>query len=209
MKIETIKGIGEIFKNVILTASILVGGIWTLYIFNERLESEKAEAELIALRQTLVQRPIITGELQTENIYDETNEAWIIKILLIVRNEGKMDTFLDFDANTLRVGKVVFEKRMISAYSNVTYNYFTSVAQDGEKVSNLEEIELVTLFSMQEKRFESVVKIKEDGVYQLQFIAKPGPQIRAARDSVGVDSYEIEKIDHWEFGLERILVLKR
>lgn len=207
MNIDDINKLSETLKNTIVAIAVVIGGIWSLHIFNEKLEAKKAESELVKLKQELIQRPLVQGMLDVKSIYIDAIGEWVARIEITLVNNGDVDSYLNLDQNSIRVARADFEEGLIASYSDVKYNHITYISEPYQHPSNLVELEAITLLAGHEKTFESLVRISSDGVYQINFIAKLGAQAHAARKLSGV--LDFEEFDTSDFALYRTFLLNR
>lgn len=185
MTSENIKNYTEAAKNVILAFAVIIGGIWTLYVFDAKLEVDNSEAQLTKMKRELVTKPVIIADINTFPL--KIGNMWLTKIVITLTNKGNMDTYLEFDNNVLRVAHLQFDKDgAVSSFERIIFSDIKRLPAERESLSFYQAKKLF-LFAGHTKSVEFVVNLNKSGAYQIDFSANPGKEIVNARKDVVKD----------------------
>jgi hypothetical protein len=153
----------DAIKNWITSAAIVLGGIWTSFVFTSLNEVERADAELAALRQ----EPVANIELTVSEIQlpDQPNQG--IVVTAVVQNTGRRRTMLDFSkVSPLTVVRLHTDSTgSVFPDSPQSFNILT-VSSEGLAVMTLP---IASLLPDEKSRFEFVLPSMDPGLYLLQF----------------------------------------
>lgn len=193
MIIHIFKTYSEVIRDVVVVLGVIIGGGWSLFIFIENHETDKANLELVKIKQEIVQRPLVAGSIATKVHYLDKEAYWIVEVALNLKNTGQTDAYLDLRESPVLWAKMGFERSMLSRYLDIERGYLTSIPTTENSEGKI-NVTGVTLLAGQEKTKKFAIKVHSPGTYQLQFKASPGQSIVKARLSAGSPKNEIHKI---------------
>lgn len=164
-----------------MTVDFCIGGLWTYYIFDARLEIQNAEAQLQKLNNELIQRPIIITSMDYSVKKDETRKAWFIIVYIEVENKGNLNAQIGIAKESLRVAKVVMKNGVISDFKNRIHTEVKVIPGINEEKSAYGFVGASSLLAGQVKYLQYAVEVTEAGLYQIEFHGKLGDSIADAR----------------------------
>lgn len=117
---EKFRNVSQGIQALILSLGLIVGGVWTFYVFKARLQVEHARAELAQLEVAIENsqrtleaaargRTSIQLSMKVEQLDFLDGDARLVEILVTAKNVGTRDTMLVFrDRTPLIVRRVQF-----------------------------------------------------------------------------------------------------
>ncbi len=96
-------------QSYLISAAILVGGVWTLYTFSSQLQVQNARAQLTKLQRELEAEPRLEISLDARQLDSQERSARYIVGTLMVKNVGNGDTALVFDGSPIKIFKVTVD----------------------------------------------------------------------------------------------------
>lgn len=178
---EDTKNYSEAVKNIVLAISIVIGGCWALYTFNATLEIKNAEAKLEKLKNDLVKKPVLESAINYTSKESLNSCSWILEVTVEISNLGNTDVQIGLNNESLRVAKVMFENGIIGGYKKPVYTHEKSIP--GKESSYLyHHANAITVLAGQKKTLNFLLDVNETGIYQVDFIAKPGKTLVEARE---------------------------
>ena len=109
MIIHIFKTYSEVIRDVVVVLGVIIGGGWSLFIFIENHETDKANLELVKIKQEIVQRPLVAGSIATKVHYLDKEAYWIVEVALNLKNTGQTDAYLDLRESPVLWAKMGFE----------------------------------------------------------------------------------------------------
>jgi hypothetical protein len=107
-KIENLSKVASAAQAIVLTTAVLIGGGWTLYVFNASLQIDNAKATLEKLQREIDAEPKIELIIELERLA-ETGDEKLIRGKLDVRNVGSANTILNLSDHPLTLYKLIFD----------------------------------------------------------------------------------------------------
>lgn len=181
------KNISEAIKNIVISLSILIGGIWAYHTFHARLEAENATAKLEKLTYELKQRPVVNIKMSSSVEELGDGGPWIVKVEVIIENNGNTDAKLILTKESFRIAKVEFKNGAILRYSEKIYAGETKIAPKSDQFGILGG-EGLFLMPGHTKKVRTLFKLDKIGIYQFDFTANAGREINDQRESLGVET---------------------
>lgn len=182
MTTDDFKNITEGWKNIVLLVAIVIGGGWSLYVFNSKLEVENAKAQLEKTRQELDLAPVVTASIDSS--YFRAEDGYFIKVQVVLKNKGRETGHIYYKNNSLTVSKVEFDGGKISGYSNTVYTDNVYPEKNGGEA--IHKIVGTTLIPGHEKKANYIVSVRATGIYQIVFRVKPGIKIVDERNGLEI-----------------------
>ncbi|HMB53474.1 MAG TPA: hypothetical protein VKU40_09170, partial [Thermoanaerobaculia bacterium] len=104
---ETFKNWCQSTQAIVISLGLIVGGIWTAYVFKSRLQVENAQAELRRLELEIEQtranlealtegRTSVQLSMEIEQLDSSPGDPRLLEVLVTARNVGTRDTMLVF-----------------------------------------------------------------------------------------------------------------
>jgi hypothetical protein len=156
--------IADIVRNVAITAAVLIGGGWTLYVFRTlgsrqqsqaqllKLKAEAAKLEVEAFKQSVVR-------IQIDAAVEDLSDGQYLTASAIVENVGDRNTKLDFQGwNPFRVYRVPLDARGVGDMSMPT------PIADGAA-----SLRYMTLRAKAAISFPFFMKLRCGGIYVIEF----------------------------------------
>lgn len=189
MRPDNKKNYTESFKNIVISLGVIIGGLWTVYVFSAKLEVQNAKAELKRINQQLMARPVIVPSISTSILNSELNNTWYIITNITLENKGNMDASIGFEEDSLIIAKVEFDKGTVVAYHDYIRNsihfIFPKEYVNSEKnYSQPWVAEEGFVLSGQKKTFQFISKINKTGIYRVQFMGILGSSVKEVRKKV-------------------------
>jgi len=104
---ERFSNLASGINSLVLAIAVLVGGIWTIYIFDAELKVENAEARLQAIQREIDVAANLTISMSGSAIADSKNNGKsFIALEVRVENSGNRSTTLHFDNWPVRAAKI-------------------------------------------------------------------------------------------------------
>lgn len=180
MNSEEFKNVTESSRNIILALAIIVGGGWSLYVFNSKLEVRNARALLQKLERDIMERPILMGSINIGSKHYVAEGYWVIISEVVIENKGNTDTYLKIIENSLGIAKIKFEDGMAKSYEKPMYTWARFFPFEGGEQKPFTES--LTILAGQSKILKFICKVRSPGIYQVQFCAKPDKNVTEARN---------------------------
>ncbi|MGB9498972.1 MAG: hypothetical protein ACKVE4_04310 [Dissulfuribacterales bacterium] len=95
MDLIAIEHISEIEKNLGILLLAIIGGIWTAYIYFRDW--------------TKYFRPVSQSIMDTEEIYNNKIDKYLVKVVITIINNGNRDTCLRIPDDALNIAKIDFD----------------------------------------------------------------------------------------------------
>jgi hypothetical protein len=107
---ERFNNLCSAFQSIVLGIAVIVGGVWSAYVFNASLSVENAKAQLEKLGNELNSRPALDIDINAEQLEDSENGRGVILINVSLSNHGNKDTRLNWGGYPIEVERVYFGK---------------------------------------------------------------------------------------------------
>ena len=160
---EFLKEHHERVKNYIVSLAVVVGGIWTYFLFISLHQVEKAQAELA----NLLQYPVANIELSASELQLPAGYGDAARVTAAVENTGRRETHLDFGSGpVLSVARVVVDQHGEVRFEAPRNFPVYAVSDRKDTVLALPAADLLP---GERTRFEFVVPASKGGLYLLQF----------------------------------------
>ena len=184
MTSEDRKNYSEAFKNYVIAISVIIGGLWSFYVFTSRLEVLTSRAQLDKLKLESTARPILMTKLEI-SLLEDNGKTKILKIYVHIENQGNMDTSLYINQESLSVAQVSLNKGEIVSYKNIirTGEKWIPPSNSGIEFSSFENI---TYLAGQKKSRLYLVELEETGLYQIDFVAEPSSEVLDTRNKINI-----------------------
>jgi hypothetical protein len=86
-------------QDTIISIAVIIGGIWTVFLFRVLRVKKKAEVELAELQHRLSFKPLINISLRAEAFPAAVGDGFVISADVTIDNAGSRDTTLFFPDN--------------------------------------------------------------------------------------------------------------
>ena len=176
------KDITEGVKNIVLAFGLVVGGVWSYYVFDTKLEVENSEALLEKTLRELERTPIVDARL--ESTYTETESTYLIEVIVTLKNMGNERTLVKLPEKNVIIGRPVIKNSVVAGFDKVVGGSWYQPKLNG----GMTLVKAVSLLPQQEQSGLYIFSIKEPGLYQISFRGIPAPNI--------VNNRPISKIKH-------------
>src|SRR5258708_7126760 len=94
-------------QSLLISAALLIGGAWTLYVFNSQLQIENSRAQLTKLNRELEAYSRLELEIVVQPMTStKAATSRYFECRLVVRNVGARSTSLAFDDKPVRLYRV-------------------------------------------------------------------------------------------------------
>jgi hypothetical protein len=102
---EAFKNLAEGIQSIVVSAAVVIGGIWTLYTFSALKTKKRAETELF--EQAVLDIDVNASQQRFDN-----SDGLYIGIVVGIINKGNRNTFLDFrKMPVFKITKVRFDEQ--------------------------------------------------------------------------------------------------
>lgn len=103
---ERFKNIAAGFQSWLVSLALLVGGVWTVYVFHFSLQIENSRAQLSKLNRELLESPKLEIDLQVAAMRSPSKQKRYFECHLVVKNVGTKGTSLIFGEHSVVLSKV-------------------------------------------------------------------------------------------------------
>jgi hypothetical protein len=108
MNLERIKDLTGIAQNLLISLAVVVGGVWTIFMFWTERPDRKAEREAFA-------RPIINVEVTAEQIDMDDNGGLYVFAVAKLKNHGNLTGVIDLKATPpFRISRIAFSGERVA-----------------------------------------------------------------------------------------------
>lgn len=165
---EKFKNIFSGIQSIAITLAIIIGGIWTLYTFEILSQIEKARAELKEIKLKLEQQAVVVLDINSSQIKTDHDTGYLIKANINVKNIGNRNVDIEFNNPAFIATHVSFSSNGMQVFGerSVSNCYTSHPTMDGPKIDG------TILRKGATATYPFIVKVKEPGIYHLQFKAK-------------------------------------
>jgi hypothetical protein len=110
---ESFRNWSQGVQAIVISLGVVIGGLWTAWVFNAKLQVENARAELqrldLEIDDLAKGRTSLQMDLQVTQLDLTEGDVRFLDVVLTVKNVGTRDTMLVFpDPTPLRVSRVEF-----------------------------------------------------------------------------------------------------
>jgi hypothetical protein len=151
----------------LLSIALVVGGGWTLYVFNSQLQVENARAQLAKLNRDLTESPRLELDISVQPLkFSKASDHRYFECRLTVKNVGTKSTTLNFEDKAVRLYRVAIDDHGQSSWSLAQA---TNIPVDDKAATRLSALVAQTGAT----NFASwAMEINEPGLYVLSISAK-------------------------------------
>ena len=161
---EKFMKISEGLRNLAMTIAVIVGGLWTAYVFNAELHIENAQATLDKLKLEASSAPSIDKQLDVEQLFVPGDSAYYLHISVQGTNTGNKSTTLNILKEPIKVAEVTLNNSEKPKFKIVaTTDYYSP---EGSKTAN------VVIGAGETNKIPFVVKVNHPGLYLIEFEAQ-------------------------------------
>jgi hypothetical protein len=156
----------EAVENLIVSAAVIVGGVWALLMFRMLRQRERARLELDAIQKTLLERAVVRFNITTKQEWIPGLSGFFISVVVEAINNGNRMTVLSYrDAAPVSATRII-----VNIDGSLTFGKrFTAVLADPDTQS---PAIASSLFPGECEHLSFIVRVNEPGLYLLAFAAK-------------------------------------
>jgi hypothetical protein len=163
---EGFKNLCEGIQSIALTLAILIGGLWTLYIFNAQLQVENARAQLQKTNREIEPKTALQLDMSIAQLEVPADTGRYLSVMVKVQNNGSRDTVLKIDQAPLKVS------RMLPLSESGKWAYEPPIVAYKLTITNAQTIAVVssqTNFVHETDEIPFIVKVDRPGLYLVNF----------------------------------------
>lgn len=160
---ERFQKISAGIQSIVITLAVVIGGIWTLYVFNSQLQVENAHAQLQKLKRELNSQPNIEVLVQTETIQIPETEIRYITGDFKFRNSGTRNTVIKLSAKPIMLSKV-----SIDIKGDINLNKLYEVSSYSAHDLRIREL---TVYPNMESLLPFIVRVDKPGLYFISVVS--------------------------------------
>ncbi|MFZ3018462.1 MAG: hypothetical protein WA056_08415 [Gallionella sp.] len=164
-------------QSLLVSIALLIGGGWTLYVFNSQLQVENARAQLNKLKRELEESPRLELDISVHPMSPNKRAgSRYFDCRLLAKNVGTKSTILRFADKAIRLHRVE-----IGADGQPVWALINAIdIPMGD--SKEDRLHAITLHVNTSKYASWVVAISKPGIYVLEFSSSRSPsEIEEAR----------------------------
>jgi hypothetical protein len=161
MSLADFKDLMAVVQSLILTLAIMVGGVWSLYIFIRLRYIEKAKAELRELEQKTREHAVIEVNLEAVQLDTGDGGPRVISATAVLKNSGNRNIHLDFHEARWNTARVNFDRSggfILGDERTSDFDFGGHWVRVGGVV-----------------RFPTVFNVPEQGIYRVEFAVPVAP----------------------------------
>jgi hypothetical protein len=166
---EKLASIAGGINSAVVAVAVIVGGLWTWFVFGAELRVENARAELEKLNRELAVRPALDISLATESLSIGSGTQKVVLVTVTISNKGTKDAIVLLGQAPIRAAQVV-----ISSDGQVFFGKTYQGRMYGSTLSNFDRIEAFDEAYTRvgdTERLQAVVRVDGPGLYLFEFVA--------------------------------------
>ena len=163
---EKFNKIASGIQALVLSAGMIVGGIWTLYTFGSLKQIGKAKTELEQMRRSLRERGILNVTLQPSQFKDSKSSRLYVLVKVSIQNTGNRTEVIDWNKSGLYASRVDIDGKRRLAFG---------AASKADYLTPWGAVPSSSILPGQTRTLPFLIPAKEAGIYHLLFRASVSP----------------------------------
>ena len=171
-------------KNIAMTIAIIVGGGWTLYVFNAQFSVQQAKSTLKKLQIEIERQAVLNISIKAKQIVSENTKAKIVAGQIEITNKGNRNTKLVLVDGPIRIARIVGFDNKGEPVFGPNRRSFVYYSHHGPAHSKI-------VLAGSEERLHFIASVSEVGLYSILFTVdreKADLEV-AAKAAPGATSY--------------------
>ena len=178
---ERFKNISSGVQSLVIACAVVIGGVWTAYVFDAQLSVENARAQLQKLQTELSRRPVLDFELSAKQIsVTGEDDAPNVFVTITIRNSGNSDTRINWEPSPIFYGK-------IQSFNDPDYTIksaSTSKLYVINESGGLNYIEGTGVRVGEKKQYQALFRTEGPGVYLITFRVSAVPEHIVGKEKI-------------------------
>ena len=147
----------------LVSIALVIGGGWTLYVFNSQFQAENARAQLAKLERELLEPAKLELEIIVQPLNPSTSSNHhYFECQFSVKNVGSKNTVLTFDLDSVKLFRVGFDGQGQARWEAIQTPWIPSyLKQEQTRIAEL------SAFASSTNHVSWVIDVQAPGVYAI------------------------------------------
>ena len=165
---ETFRQVATGLQSLAVVVALIIGGVWTFFVFRAQLSISRARASLDKLNRELERSSAIGIQISAQQLCIPEDKDRYVLATVTITNRGNRNTRLVWDRQPLSAAKVRLHEHSDALLKEVSRTAIYFLSESGKRL-----VERSAGFRVgDERRYEAVLPVESPGLYLVTFLAK-------------------------------------